>query len=130
MSDETISGTESVSATQLRLFIERIETLEEEKKGIADDIKDRMVIPPPGTPVARLIASGEVALGFQQQSELMGVTGVTVIAALPAEVAIDTIFSAAVAQTTGHAEMAQQLIAHWNSTENVSLKQAHGMQAV
>jgi uncharacterized protein (UPF0335 family) len=40
MSDETISGTESVSATQLRLFIERIETLEEEKKGIADDIKD------------------------------------------------------------------------------------------
>ena len=40
MSDETISGTESVSATQLRLFIERIETLEEEKKGMADDIKD------------------------------------------------------------------------------------------
>jgi uncharacterized protein (UPF0335 family) len=40
MSDETISGTESVSATQLRLFIERIETLEEEKKGIADDIRD------------------------------------------------------------------------------------------
>ena len=34
MSDETISGTESVSATQLRLFIERIETLEEEKKGM------------------------------------------------------------------------------------------------
>ncbi|WP_310498797.1 DUF2312 domain-containing protein [Sandarakinorhabdus sp.] len=31
---------ENVSATQLRLFIERIETLEEEKKGIADDIKD------------------------------------------------------------------------------------------
>ena len=42
MSDETISGTESVSATQLRLFIERIETLEEEKKGIADDIKDEV----------------------------------------------------------------------------------------
>lgn len=34
------SGDENVSATQLRLFIERIETLEEEKKGIADDIKD------------------------------------------------------------------------------------------
>jgi uncharacterized protein (UPF0335 family) len=31
---------ENVSAEQLRLFIERIETLEEEKKGIADDIKD------------------------------------------------------------------------------------------
>jgi uncharacterized protein (UPF0335 family) len=32
--------TDSVSAEQLRLFIERIERLEEEKKGIADDIKD------------------------------------------------------------------------------------------
>lgn len=29
-----------VAADQLRLFIERIERLEEEKKGIADDVKD------------------------------------------------------------------------------------------
>ena len=29
-----------VAAEQLRLFIERIERLEEEKKGIADDIRD------------------------------------------------------------------------------------------
>lgn len=33
-------SSENVSAEQLRLLIERIETLEEEKKGIADDIKD------------------------------------------------------------------------------------------
>lgn len=32
------SGT--VAADQLRLFIERVERLEEEKKGIADDIRD------------------------------------------------------------------------------------------
>ena len=30
----------NVAADQLRLFIERIERLEEEKKGIADDIRD------------------------------------------------------------------------------------------
>ena len=30
----------NVAADQLRLFIERIERLEEEKKGIADDFKD------------------------------------------------------------------------------------------
>jgi uncharacterized protein (UPF0335 family) len=30
----------TVAADQLRLFIERIERLTEEKKGIADDIKD------------------------------------------------------------------------------------------
>jgi uncharacterized protein (UPF0335 family) len=31
---------DTVAADQLRLFIERIERLEEEKKGIADDVKD------------------------------------------------------------------------------------------
>ena len=31
---------DNVAAEQLRLFIERIERLEEEKRGIADDIKD------------------------------------------------------------------------------------------
>ena len=30
---------DNVAADQLRLFIERIERLEEEKKGIADDVK-------------------------------------------------------------------------------------------
>jgi uncharacterized protein (UPF0335 family) len=30
----------NVAADQLRLFIERIERLEEEKKGVADDVKD------------------------------------------------------------------------------------------
>lgn len=31
---------DTVAADQLRLFIERIERLEEEKKGISDDIRD------------------------------------------------------------------------------------------
>jgi uncharacterized protein (UPF0335 family) len=31
---------ENIAADQLRLLIERVERLEEEKKGIADDIKD------------------------------------------------------------------------------------------
>lgn len=34
------TGDNSVAADQLRLFIERVERLEEEKKGIADDIRD------------------------------------------------------------------------------------------
>lgn len=32
--------TDNVSAEQLRLLIERVERLEEEKRGISDDIKD------------------------------------------------------------------------------------------
>jgi uncharacterized protein (UPF0335 family) len=38
MSDGDVTG--NVSADQLRLFIERVERMEEEKKGVADDIKD------------------------------------------------------------------------------------------
>lgn len=36
----TIAGEGHNSDEQLRLFIERVERLEEEKKGIADDIRD------------------------------------------------------------------------------------------
>jgi uncharacterized protein (UPF0335 family) len=39
--DDSMSETEAETTdNQLRLFIERIERLEEEKKGIADDIRD------------------------------------------------------------------------------------------
>jgi uncharacterized protein (UPF0335 family) len=36
----TTIGHNSIAADQLRLFVERIERLEEEKKGIADDVRD------------------------------------------------------------------------------------------
>jgi len=35
-----VGGTEEVNSGHLRAFIERIERLEEEKKALADDIKD------------------------------------------------------------------------------------------
>jgi uncharacterized protein (UPF0335 family) len=39
-SNTTTAAPTNVTADQLRLFIERIERLEEEKKAMADDIKD------------------------------------------------------------------------------------------
>jgi uncharacterized protein (UPF0335 family) len=38
--DPAVGGSEEVNAGHLRAFIERIERLEEEKKALADDIKD------------------------------------------------------------------------------------------
>ncbi len=40
MADEITDTSQTVAAGQLRAFIERVERLEEEKKTIADDIKE------------------------------------------------------------------------------------------
>ena len=40
MADEITDSSQTVAAGQLRAFVERIERLEEDKKAIADDIKD------------------------------------------------------------------------------------------
>jgi uncharacterized protein (UPF0335 family) len=40
MADDVTDSSQTVAASQLRAFIERIERLEEEKKTISDDIKE------------------------------------------------------------------------------------------
>ena len=64
--------------------------------GIADTVKARIVVPPPGTPVGALVASGQAALGFQQLSELMALPGIEVLGTLPADVAFITTFSSGI----------------------------------
>jgi molybdate transport system substrate-binding protein len=69
-----------------------------ERWGIADQIKTRIVVPPPGTPVGELVAKGQAALGFQQLSELISMPGIDVLGTLPEDVAFITTFSAGIAQ--------------------------------
>jgi molybdate transport system substrate-binding protein len=64
--------------------------------GIADMVKSRIVVPPPGTPVGALVASGQAALGFQQLSELMALPGIDVLGTLPVDVAFITTFSSGI----------------------------------
>ncbi|QEH81016.1 DUF2312 domain-containing protein [Sphingomonas sp. C8-2] len=40
---DTTEGKGRIAAQELRLFVERVERLEEEKQGIADDIKEGSV---------------------------------------------------------------------------------------
>ena len=61
--------------------------------GLGDLLEQRRVVPPPGTPVGKLMAQGQVALGFQQRSEMVGLGGVQVLGPLPDPVAFNTIFS-------------------------------------
>ena len=47
-----------------------------ERWGIAEGSAGRLVQAPPGVPVGALVARGEVALGFQQLTELMHLQGI------------------------------------------------------
>jgi molybdate transport system substrate-binding protein len=70
--------------------------------GIADQVKARIVVPPPGTPVGAVVASGRAALGFQQLSELIALPGIEVLGTLPADMAFITTFSSGIPSVIAH----------------------------
>ena len=98
-----------------------------ERWGIAQQIVPRIVTPPPGTSVASLVAKGEVALGFQQLSEMTGVPGIQLIGGLPEAVQIVTTFSAARATVSAQADAVQAFLAFAASPATADLKKRHGM---
>ena len=80
-------------------------------------------------PVGALVARGEVALGFQQLSELMGLSGITVVGTLPDAVAITTVFSAGVCAASAQPEALTRLFAFMASAEVAQVKLQHSMPA-
>jgi molybdate transport system substrate-binding protein len=97
--------------------------------GIANEIAPRIVQAKPGVPVGSLVALGEVALGFQQLSEMLGVQGITIVGGLPPAVEIITTFSGSVAATSSHPEAVRTMLAFWASAACAETKVRHGMQA-
>lgn len=100
-----------------------------ERWGIAEEIAPRIVTPPPGVSVGSLVAKGEVSLGFQQLSEMMGVAGIEVVGGLPEAVQIVTTFSAAQATSSGNPEAVHQFLAFLSGPATATTKQRHGMDA-
>jgi len=99
-----------------------------ERWGITGQIQGRIVQAPPGVPVASLVARGEVELGFQQLSELLGVAGITVAGPLPPAIQILTTFSAGTPVQTAHVDTVRALLAHMTSPEAAEAKRRQGME--
>ena len=99
-----------------------------ERWGIAEQVAPRIVQAPPGIPVGSLVARGDVALGFQQLSELMHLDGIDVVGGLPPAIQIVTTFSAGICAASTRADAARALLAFMASPEVTPIKQRSGME--
>jgi molybdate transport system substrate-binding protein len=94
-------------------------------------LEPRLLVAPPGVPVARLLAEGKAELGFQQRSELMHQPGIRVVGDLPQALAYITTFSAciglAAAGDTQRIEAVQAFIDFLRDPAHDGLKQSLGM---
>ncbi len=100
-----------------------------EQWGIAAAMTAKLNVPPPGTPVGSLVASGQAAIGFQQLSEFLCVDGIRVVGNLPDDCAFITTFSAAV-PVGSKQTAALDFLAFLNAPQTATVKQQQGMSAL
>ena len=100
-----------------------------ERWGLLQNIRGRIVVPPPGVPVGSLVANGTVDLGFQQLSELLTLPGIKVIGPLPPEIQTITVFSGGVSSGCERAEEGRALLSYMAAPAVAALKQRFGMEA-
>jgi len=97
--------------------------------GLAHELGDRLVQAKPGIPVAKSLAEGDVDLGFQQLSELVGQPGIRILGVMPDECAIDTAFAGAVATASSDSAGAADVLAFMESEAVAPIKAAHAFGA-
>ena len=95
--------------------------------GILDEVRPRIVVPPPGVPVGSLVAQGRAELGFQQLSELMSLPGIDVLGPLPPAIQTLTVFSGGVCAGAADPAASRALLDFLASPATVQLKRSHGM---
>jgi molybdate transport system substrate-binding protein len=99
-----------------------------ERWGLTAQLQSRLVQAPPGVPVGTLVARGEVALGFQQLSELMHLPGIQVLGTLPPGTEHITTFSGALCSSSKNPGEVRDLLAYLAAPDATATKLKHGMQ--
>ena len=95
---------------------------------LSDVMKQRVVQAPPGVPVATLVSSGEVELGFQQLSEFMHASGIDVVGLLPDAIQNVTTFAGGIATVSTQPELVRTLLSYMGSPVVATLKRQNGME--
>jgi molybdate transport system substrate-binding protein len=100
-----------------------------ERWGLLAELRARIVVPPPGVPVGKLVAEGRAELGFQQWSELLNVAGIEVLGPLPPAIQTITTFSGGVGAQSTQVDAARRLLAHMAAPATAELKRRFGMDS-
>jgi molybdate transport system substrate-binding protein len=80
------------------------------RMGIAEQVKDKLKLPPSNVLVGEVLARGEADLGFQQVSDLLHVKGIVYVGPLPAEIQNTTVYAAALHTKAPAPEAAKSLV--------------------
>jgi molybdate transport system substrate-binding protein len=80
--------------------------------------------------VARVVARGEVEIGFQQTSEILPIAGIVYVGPIPASLQKITTFSAGILRHNSNLEYAKQLIAYLASKEAAAIITTTGLLPV
>jgi molybdate transport system substrate-binding protein len=120
LSAATLSYSTGPSGTHLEKTFERW--------GVLAEIRGRIVVPPPGTPVGTLVADGRAELGFQQLSELATLPGIDVVGPLPPDVQILTVFSGGVAARCERPDAARAVLDFMSSAAAADVIRRHWME--
>jgi molybdate transport system substrate-binding protein len=99
-----------------------------ERWGLPAGPGGRLVQAPPGVPVARFVAEGGAALGFQQLSELLGQPGIEVLGLLPPGADFVTTFSAGLCAGSARAEAVAAWLHFAAGPAADAIKRRHGME--
>ena len=99
-----------------------------ERWGILEAVRVRIVQAPPGVPVGKLVADGEVELGFQQFSEMRNVPGIDVLGPMPPGCEIVSTFTAGLCAASSQPEAVRELIDFMHSPAAADAKRRHGME--
>lgn len=87
----------------------------------------KKVVVIPATPVGEAVAQGKAPIGFQQNSELKAVKGITIVGLIPPAVQQDTLYGAVVTTSSKQPQAAESFIHYLQSDQAKAVMRDKGL---
>jgi molybdate transport system substrate-binding protein len=99
-----------------------------ERLGIADEMKGKIVMPDPGTPVGEVVAKGEAEIGVQQITELLLIPGIDFVGPLPKELQANIVYATATPSNAKERQAAAALVKFLSSEPALPVIKKMGLE--